>query len=194
MMQKGQSKMSNIQTAMNGARAAGYVDVSEAPATGMITLRGDLADASVQKAVKSVMRAGVPATLAVTDADAGQILWMSPDELMIVCAYDQTDQRVADLIAALGETHSMVVNVSDARAVFDLQGAAAPEIIAKLSPIDVKAMQAGTVRRTRFAQIPAAFWMTSNDSARIICFRSVGEYMFNQLRNSAQEGFEVGDW
>jgi sarcosine oxidase subunit gamma len=194
MMQKGQSKMSNIQTAMNGARATGYVDVSEAPATGMITLRGDLADAGVRKAVKSVMGAGVPATLAVTDADVGQILWMSPDELMIVCAYDQADQVVADLIAALGETHSMVVNVSDARAVFDLNGSATFEIIAKLAPIDMKSMQAGTVRRTRFAQIPAAFWMTSNDSARIICFRSVAEYMFNQLRNSAQAGFEVGDW
>ena len=194
MMQKGLSKMSNIQTAMNGARAKGYVDVSEAPATGMITLRGDLADADVQKAVKSVIGAGVPATLAVTDADAGQILWMSPDELMIVCAYDQADQVVADLIAALGDTHSMVVNVSDARAVFDLQGAATSEIIAKLAPIDMKSMQAGNVRRTRFAQIPAAFWMTSNDSARIICFRSVAEYMFNQLRNSAQAGFEVGDW
>jgi sarcosine oxidase subunit gamma len=194
MMQKGQSKMSNIQTAMNGARATGYVDVSEAPATGMITLRGDLADAGVRKAVKSVMGAGVPATLAVTDADVGQILWMSPDELMIVCAYDQADQVVADLIAALGETHSMVVNVSDARAVFDLNGSATFEIIAKLAPIDMKSMQAGTVRRTRFAQIPAAFWITSNDSARIICFRSVAEYMFNQLRNSAQAGFEVGDW
>ena len=193
-MQKGQSKMSNIQTAMNGARATGYVDVSEAPATGMITLRGDLADAGVRKAVKSVMGAGVPATLAVTDADVGQILWMSPDELMIVCAYDQADQVVADLIAALGETHSMVVNVSDARAVFDLNGSATFEIIAKLAPIDMKSMQAGTVRRTRFAQIPAAFWITSNDSARIICFRSVAEYMFNQLRNSAQAGFEVGDW
>ena len=194
MMQKGQSKMSNIQTAMNGARATGYVDMSEAAATGMITLRGDLADAGVQKAVKSVIGAGVPATLAVTDADAGQILWMSPDELMIVCAYDQADQVVADLIAALGDTHSMVVNVSDARAVFDLQGAATSEIIAKLAPIDMKSMQAGTLRRTRFAQIPAAFWMTSNDSARIICFRSVAEYMFNQLRNSSYAGFEVGDW
>ena len=193
-MQKGQSKMSNIQTAMNGARATGYVDVSEAAAAGMITLRGDLAHAGVQKAVKSVMGAGVPRTLAVTDADAGQILWMSPDELMIVCAYNQAKQVVADLIAALGDTHSMVVNVSDARAVFDLHGSATPEIIAKLAPIDMKSMQAGTVRRTRFAQIPAAFWMTSNDSARIICFRSVGEYMFNQLRNSAQAGFEVGDW
>ena len=194
MMQKGLSKMSNIQTAMNGARATGYVDVSEAPATGMITLRGDLAHAGVQKAVKSVMGAGVPRTLAVTDADAGQILWMSQDELMIVCAYNQAEQLVADLIAALGDTHSMVVNVSDARAVFDLNGSATPEIIAKLAPIDMKSMQAGTVRRTRFAQIPAAFWMTSNDSARIICFRSVGQYMFNQLRNSAQAGFEVGDW
>ena len=49
MMQNGLSKMSNIQTAMNGARATGYVDVSEAPATGMITLRGDLAYAGVQR-------------------------------------------------------------------------------------------------------------------------------------------------
>ena len=186
--------MSNIQTAMNGAHATGYVEVSEAPATGMITLRADLTDAGVEKAIKSVMGAGVPATLAVTPADAGQILWMSPDELMIVCAYDQADRMVADLIGALGDTHSMVVNVSDARAVFDLHGSATPEIIAKLAPIDVKTLQAGTVRRTRFAQIPAAFWLTSENSARVICFRSVAEYMFNQLKNSAQPGFEVGPW
>jgi sarcosine oxidase subunit gamma len=186
--------MSNIQTAMNGARATGYVEVSEAAATGMITLRGDLSDAAVQKAVTSVLGAAIPATLTLSEADAGQILWMSPDELMIVCAYDQADQIVSDLMAALGDTHSMVVNVSDARAVFDLNGSATPEIIAKLAPIDVKTMAVGTVRRTRFAQIPAAFWMTSNDSARIICFRSVAEYMFNQLRNCAQTGFEVGDW
>ena len=52
MMQKGQTKMSNIQTAMNGARATGYVDVSEAPATGMITLRGDLADAAKGREIR----------------------------------------------------------------------------------------------------------------------------------------------
>ena len=64
--------MSNIQTAMNGARATAMLIV-EAPATGMITLRGDLADAGLQKDVKSVM-GRASATLAVTDADAAKSL------------------------------------------------------------------------------------------------------------------------
>jgi sarcosine oxidase subunit gamma len=186
--------MSNTVTALNGAKSQGYVSVSEAPLTGMITLRGDFTEKAFVKAVKDVCGAAIPQTRRVEAGKDVNVLWMSPDELLIVCAYDQVNAMCDALRAALGEVHSMVVNVSDARAVFDIEGDAMREVVAKLAPVDLRAIEVGDLRRTRMSQVAAAFWMRSETQVRVVCFRSVAEYMFKLLSNSAQRGFEVGDW
>ena len=68
------------------------------------------------------------------------------------------------------------------------------DVIAKLAPVDMHPGQFnGTMfRRTRFAQVPAAFWMPDAQTVRIVCFRSVARYMFDLLRIAAQPGSEVG--
>ena len=77
---------------------------------------------------------------------------------------------------------------------FSLEGNAVREILAKLCPVDMSSDQfaLGDIRRTRMAQIPAAFWMSSEDSAQIVCFRSVAEYAFNLLKDAAEHGGEIG--
>ncbi|MGC1503573.1 MAG: sarcosine oxidase subunit gamma, partial [Sulfitobacter sp.] len=47
-------------------------------------------------------------------------------------------------------------------------------------------------RRTRLAQVPAAFWMPDAETVQIICFRSVAQYVFDVLNVAAQCGSEVG--
>ena len=49
----------------------------------------------------------------------------------------------------------------------------------------------GMFRRTRLAQVPAALWMTEDDSFQIICFRSVAQYVFDLLCVAAQDGSKV---
>lgn len=186
--------MSNAVTALKGAKSQGYVAVTEAPLTGMIALRGDFSDKTFVKAVKDVCGAAIPDTRRVAPGKDTQVLWMSPDELLIVCDYDRVSDLANALTGALGQAHALVVNVSDARAVFDIEGEAVREVIAKLAPVDLKAFEIGDVRRTRIAQVAAAFWIASDSQVRIVCFRSVAQYMFQLLTNSAQRGFEVGDW
>ena len=80
------------------------------------------------------------------------------------------------------------------RAVFQLGGAGAREVIAKLCPVDMAPGQfePGMFRRTRMAQVPAAFAMIDAETIEIICFRSVAEYVFDLLCVAAAPGSQVG--
>ena len=185
--------MSEPMTRANDA--SGIVTISEAGPTGMVTLRADLNDPKVQSALAFSGRE-IPQAGRTTGGDEASVLWMSPDELLMICAYDAADVLVANMVEAFEDTHSLVVNVSDARALFDLagEGRAIREVLAKVSPADMRetSLGVGHVRRTRLAQVPAAFWFTGKDAARLICFRSVKGYVSGLLAKVAEPGRDVG--
>ncbi|MCV6586211.1 MAG: sarcosine oxidase subunit gamma [Marinibacterium sp.] len=187
--------MSNAVTAVNGARFDGLVEVSDAGLQGMITLRGDLAD--IGQIVTDTTGTPMPDMLQITRAGSVSIGWMSPDELLVLCPYGDTDALVAKLVEALDGKHALVVDVSEARAMFRLSGGpahAVREVLAKLTPADMSpdACPAGLLRRTRLAQIPAAVWFDADGAASVICFRSVGQYGFDLLKTAAAPGSGVG--
>lgn len=185
--------MSNAVSALNGAKSNGYVSVVERGLVGMVTVRGDFASKPFGAAIKKVTGQDVPDTRRMSHGRM-TVAWMSPDELLIVCDHAAADQVVADLSAALAGQHHLVVNVSDARAVFGVTGERTREVIAKLAPVDMHPMAFGTgeIRRTRLAQVPAAFWLVSETEATVVCFRSVAEYVFKVLTVNAASGSEVG--
>ncbi len=84
----------------------------------------------------------------------------------------------------------MAVNVSDARAVFLIEGQGAREVLAKGAPVDMSSGVFGKreIRRTRIGQLAAAFWTLDGETFEVVCFRSVGAFMFDWLSNAAQEG------
>lgn len=184
--------MSKSVSALNGASYDGFCSVKDAGLVGMITLRGDLASKGMAKAVKTVTGAAMPGQGGVTEGDKGRAAWMSPDELLLIVAHDAADQAVADLSKALAKEHSLAVNVSDARAVFHVAGEGAREVLAKLSPADLSAIEPGQMRRTRLAQVAGAFHMLDDHSFEVVCFRSVGQYVYGLLCNAAKPGSEVG--
>ena len=186
--------MSNAVTALNGAIFTdGIATVTEAALQGMITLRGDLAAAPVKAAATAVAGVGMPGPGQAHFAGDQGICWMSPDEVLMLCPYEAVDAQLAALTAKLGDAHALAVDVSDARAVFQVSGAHVREVMAKLAPVDVSpaAFQPGMFRRTRMAQVAAAFWMQDEETFRIVCFRSHARYMFDLLSVAAQKGSEA---
>lgn len=186
--------MSNAVSALQGASYTGFVAVEEMGLRGMITVRGDLKSAKMKKAVKAAAGADIPGTRAVIlDGEQGAA-WMSPDELLVMVSYADVEAKLAAMVKALGKDHALAVNVSDARAVFEIKGAGVREVMAKLCPVDMgaDAFEPGDFRRTRMAQVPAAFWMVDAETIRIVCFRSVALYVFNLLKDAAEPGSEVG--
>lgn len=159
---------------------------------GMITLRGDLKAAKLGKAVKAVTGQGVPQAGCYLGDQASGVAWMSPDELLLMVPYAQVADALKALDAALAGSHYLAADVSDARAVFTVEGPHAREALARLCPVDFHAetFKAGDFRRTRMAQIAAAVWM-HEDGFGVVCFRSVADYAEAILRNAAK-GAPVG--
>jgi len=186
--------MSDAVTALNGAEMTdGIATIAEVALQGMITLRGDLAARPVTAAAKAAAGVDMPGPgQAKCTGDSG-LCWMSPDELLVLCPYSAVAARVQDMQSALGDTHALVADVSDARASFTVSGPHARDVMAKLAPVDFHpdAFQPGMFRRTRMAQVPAAFWMRDDQSFQIICFRSHARYMFDLLSVAAQNGSAV---
>ncbi len=182
--------MSEAISVLGGARFTGAIEITEAGLQGMISLRGDLADAALRAAVTSATGADMPDVRRITFGDTGQVAWMSPDELLLLVDYARADAVVADLSAALANKHHMAANVSDARAMFRLHGTGAREVLAKGAPVDLspQAFGIGDLRRTRIGQLAAAFWMTDAETFEVVCFRSVGEFLFDWLCVAAEEG------
>lgn len=186
--------MSEAVTALNGAAfEAGIAGITEAPLQGMITLRGDLAAKAVKKAVTSVAGVDMPGPGQANCVEDRGLCWMSPDELLVLCPYGSVAANLTKFQAALGKANALCVDVSDARAVFDLSGPRARDVLAKLCPVDLSqdTFTVGMFRRTRMAQVPAAFWLRGPETFRIVCFRSQAQYVFDLLKVAAQPGSAV---
>lgn len=185
--------MSEAVTALGGATSQGIVTVTESALQGMITLRGDLGSTALQSAVSDVVGHQVPTPRGVLGTPGAGVVWMSPDEVLVLCPYAEAATKALALSQALAGTHALVANVSDARAVFEIRGAGVRDIMAKIAPVDMSpaAFPVGMVRRTRLAQVAAAFWLEDDHSLRVICFRSVAQYVFDLLRTVSADGSEV---
>ena len=186
--------MSNAVSALNGASFKGFVTVTEMGLRGMITLRGDLASTDVKNAVTGVTGVDMPGRGEAKVNGVNGIAWMSPDELLVMVDYAEVDAKLTAINEMLAGQHFLAVNVSDARAVFQVQGTGVREVMAKLCPVDMApgAFEPGMFRRTRMAQIPAAFTMLDAQTVQIICFRSVAQYAFDLLSVASAEGSQVG--
>ena len=185
--------MSDAVSALAGAEAEGFVRVREMGQQGMVTLRGDLGAAALQSAVEAATAQGTPGPREIHGGLGSGVAWMSPDELMIFCDPGKA-RELADLLGgALKTQHHLAVDVSDARAVFAIEGQGAREVLAKLCPVDMAPgrFEPGEIRRTRLAQIPAAFWMADGQTIHLVCFRSVAQYAFDLLSNAAETPLDV---
>jgi sarcosine oxidase subunit gamma len=159
----------------------------------MITLKGDLAAPALAAAVEAVTGCAVPGRRGIEAAGEARVGWMAPDELLLIVPRGAVPGALATLAERLGETHHLAADVSDMRAVFRVEGAGAREVLAKLCPVDLApgAFGKGELRRTRLAQVPAAFWMEEDDFT-VVCFRSVAAYAFGVLAGAAAAGGAVG--
>ena len=112
--------MSDPVSALGGAVFDGMVRVEDAGPRGMLTLKGDLGDARLGEAVKALTGSDVPGTREARIEGETGAAWMAPDELLLLVPHAEAEAAVADLAKALGGTHHLAANVSDARAVIEV--------------------------------------------------------------------------
>lgn len=177
-------------SALDGQVFDGAVTVTEQGLRGMIMLRGDLGNRALRKACTGLTGVAFPEKGQAASHGAMGLAWMSPDEVLVMVDYADVGDSLKTLAKALKGHHHLMVDVSDARAFFALEGPFLREVLAKLAPVDLHpdAFGPGDFRRTRLGQIAAAFWMRTDGAVEVICFRSVAGYAMGLLSASVEGG------
>lgn len=171
------------------AQFDGFASVREIGPLGMISLRAKRDVAGLAEAF-SALGLTLPEPRRITTAGEKAAGWMSPDEYLLILPYGEVTSALTSLAASLAGQHHLAVNVSDARAVFRIEGAKADQVLKKLAPVDIDRLKPGELRRSRAAQVAAAFW-ADGEGFTLVCFRSVAGYMMGLLSHSAMPGSEL---
>ncbi len=183
--------MSEAVTPLNGARFDGFATIREVGPIGMILLRAKADVPGLAEAIAAASGCAVPEKRRIVlngDRAAG---WMGPDEYLLILPYAEAASAVKVIGEKLAGQHHLAADVSDLRVVFAIEGAKAADVLRKLTPADLGALAPGELRRSRIAQVPAAFW-PEGEGFRLIAFRSVAGYVQGLLTHAAQKGSETG--
>ncbi len=158
--------------------------VREMTDRGMIDLRGLASDRKFMTAVKGVLGTDLPKAprSAVAWGDI-KVLWLSPDQWLVLCPRARAVALAAELTAALAGIHSQVTNVSDMRTVLRLEGANLRTTLAKGTSTDLHAAEVkpGFVKRLKFAEVGALINIVEDQIFELYVFRSQADYVWDFL-------------
>lgn len=162
-----------------------HARIAEAPPIGMVALRADLADPAVTEALGVATGLSLPEPRRTVRAGQAAALWFSPDELLLMLP--DAGMAVAALADGLAGRHHLVLDMTDARARFLVEGPGAREVLARGAPVDLapERFAEGDLRRTRIGQLAAAIWCSGPERFEIVCFRSVAAHLRAWLETAA---------
>lgn len=177
--------MSEPVSPLGNATFAGKASIREIGPLGLVTLRARPGTPGLAEAILSATGTPVPGQRAALRQGETWTAWMSPDEYLLVLPRAGVPAALTTIAASFGSAHHLAVDVSDARSVFRIEGAAADEVIARLCPVDLPRLVEGEIRRTRVAQVACALWR-ADGGITLVAFRSVARYVFDILANAAR--------
>lgn len=159
--------------------------ITEVQDLGMIQIRADLVQSG--PAIAQALGLTVPDVTRITIEGDRALGWMAPDELLLIGPLGQITADLEALQQALEGQHVLVIDVSQMRVVFDVIGARASDVLAKLAPVDFAALPTDGLRRTRLAQVACGLWPVAG-GYRLVGFRSVSDYIRGVLTGAAKPG------
>jgi sarcosine oxidase, subunit gamma len=124
----------------------------------------------------------------VASAGAHSVLWLGPDEWLVV-SDTEPDVLVADLHDALAGDAGSVVDVSANRTTLELSGPAARLTLEKGCPVDLHPTSFGPGRAvaTTLASVPLLLWQTGPTTYRVLPRASFADYVARWLLDAATE-------
>jgi sarcosine oxidase, subunit gamma len=179
---------------LSGRRPAGYVGIEDTGLRGQVTLKGELGGRAMAGAVRELVGLKMPGVRQVMAGQGNAAVWMAPDEVLLLMPYADAPGAVARAGEVLKGRHHMALDVSDARVVLRLTGAAVGEVLAKGAPTDLsdRACPPGSARRTHLGGMAVAFWRLDAETWEIVAFRSYAHHLVAWLEDAARPGAEVG--
>ena len=181
-----------LRAAFENGSVPGTVELSEITFLTMVGLRVDR-DTEAGQRIASVT-GGLPATCgAVTGSGDTSVLWLGPEEFLVVAPLEAHESLGGDLIPALREAladgEGQVVDLSANRTTFDLTGPRSRAVLEKGCSLDLhpRVLKAGTALSTEIGNIPVVLWKTGEESFRIFPRASFADFLGRWLLDAMRE-------
>ncbi|MEZ5877446.1 MAG: sarcosine oxidase subunit gamma family protein [Tepidamorphaceae bacterium] len=126
------SPLEAVSHRLVAASATDSVSATELPFTTQIGLRGDASDAAFVKAVKAAIGVAPPSE-ACTVAVKGdnRVLWLGPDEWLVVAPDDVEGALLSKLEKGLAKLGAVAIDLTGNRTVIELSGPSARAVLEK---------------------------------------------------------------
>ena len=164
---------------------------SEMVHLGKLNLR---ASKSASTQVKSVIGCAFPAAAnRFSSAGERHVVWLGPDEFLIICEAGKDAELASTLESTLKTQHCAVTNITDALAAFHLKGTAVRQVLAKGCAIDLHpgSFTSGDAAQTLLSHAAVTMLAVAENELIVICRTSFAPYLHDWLLDAALEyGFK----
>jgi sarcosine oxidase subunit gamma len=164
------------------------VRLAESPFLTMVSLRVDPATPAASR-LAGVLGAELPGACGeVSEHGPHKVLWLGPDEWLVVSELS-SGFLVGALTDAVEGAHAAVIDVSANRTVLELSGPAARSVLEKGCPVDLhpSAFRVGMAVATTLARIPLLLWNSEPYTYRLLPRSSFADYVARWLLDAMEE-------
>ncbi len=124
--------------AVVSAALQGRLAIKEVPFLSQINLRTEVADVAVMERLRAALGFPLPQEPNTSSSSGDRtVLWLGPDEWLVVGPEDQQELIEGSVRSALGDTPGAATDVSANRTVIELRGANARDVLATGCPLDL---------------------------------------------------------
>jgi sarcosine oxidase subunit gamma len=165
------------------------VALREVPFLTMVSVRVD-PDSSAATRMGEALGCSLPTACGETATAPGHtVIWLGPDEWLVVTGQHQPPAVVTLLVAALADGPGSVIDVSANRTVLELSGHSARQVLEKGCPADLhpRVFTPGCAVSTRVGPIVLVVWQTEPDSYWLLPRSSFADYLCRWLLDAMVE-------
>jgi sarcosine oxidase subunit gamma len=170
----------------------GVVEISEVAFLTMVGLRVNR-DSDAGQRIAAVT-GGLPAQCGgVTGSGDVSVLWLGPEEFLVVAPREAHESLGGGLLQALrealGDGVGQVVDLSANRTTFELTGPRSRAVLEKGCALDLhpRVLKAGTALSTEIGNIPVVLWKTGEETFRLFPRASFADFLGRWLLDAMRE-------
>jgi sarcosine oxidase, subunit gamma len=156
---------------------------------GHLNLRGNISDAEFLMGVQETLGVALPTTpCSSAKSDLAQIMWLAPDEWLIIVA-SGTEFDVEQKLRANLKGHFAVSDISGAQTLIELSGKHVIDLMKKSTGYDLHldSFPVGKVVGTTFAKTGAHILRVSEGIFQLVVRRSFSDYVWLWIQEGSQE-------
>ena len=165
--------------------------IKEQAFLGHVNIRGSSDNADFMAALKQVLGVDLPIQVnTFLVADGNTILWLGPNEWLVVTAEGMATELIKKLESALADTFSAVNDISGANTVLEISGIKAQALLLKGCPLDLhhSVFSTGQCAQTVMAKTSMTLWQVHDAPIyKLVVRRSFADYLGLWLADATRE-------